>query len=52
MSEAQRIAIEDLKRCVAFFDKVSAASDAERTAVGSDHWDWLESAAKNVATEF
>jgi hypothetical protein len=34
---------------VQFFDRVKKASDAERIAVGQDHWDWLERAARRVA---
>lgn len=52
MTEQQTAAIADLKRAVEFFDKVQVASDAERIAVGSDHWDWIKSAAKNVAANF
>lgn len=42
-------ALADLKRAVVFFDKVKVATQAEKNAVGTDHWDWLEKAARRVA---
>lgn len=41
-------ALADLKRAVEFFDKVKAATGDEKAAVGSDHWRWLEKAARDV----
>lgn len=42
------VAIDRLRQAVDFFDRVKASTAAERTAVGRDHWDWLESAARDV----
>jgi len=42
-------ALADLRRAVEFFDKVKAGTQAEQIAVGQDHWDWLERAARRVA---
>lgn len=42
-------ALDDLKRALAFFDKVKVSTEAEKTAVGTDHWEWLEKAARRVA---
>jgi hypothetical protein len=48
MSEQLKAALSELSEAVQFFDKVNAASEDERIAVGSDHHDWLERAAKKV----
>lgn len=49
--DKQRLATacEEANRAVAFFDKRQASSDADQIAVGSDHWDWLESAVRKCA---
>lgn len=52
MTREQEIALADLRRAVEFFDKVKASTGQERAAVGRDHWDWLESAARNAAEAF
>lgn len=44
-------AIEEMKKALEFFDLVKAAPENERIAVGQDHWDWLESAARRVVGE-
>lgn len=49
MSDELRIAARELARAIKFFDEVRASSEDERIAVGSDHWDWLISAARKVA---
>lgn len=36
----------ELSQALEFFDNVRAAPEEERIAVGTDHWDWLESAAR------
>jgi len=41
----------ELKDAVAFFDRVAGASDDEKIAVGHDHWDRLEAAARAMASE-
>ena len=40
--------LEELESALKFFDKVRQASIDEQIAVSSDHWDWLESAARQV----
>lgn len=42
-------ALAELRRAVEFFDRVNASSAAEKNAVGRDHWDWLEKAARRAA---
>jgi hypothetical protein len=39
---------DELRRAVEFFDRVKAASEDEKIAVGHDHWDRLESAARDA----
>lgn len=47
------IDVSELRRAVEFFDKVQAASEGEKIAVGTDHWDWLLNAARALtATPF
>lgn len=41
-------AIDNLERAIQFFDQVKNALPDERIAVGTDHRDWLESAARDV----
>jgi hypothetical protein len=41
--------LEDLRAALAFFDKVQAGSRDEQIAAGTDHWDWLEKAARRIA---
>lgn len=41
-------ALNDLENAVEFFNKVQAATLEEKQAVGSDHYDWLVSAARGV----
>lgn len=48
----QSQALDELKRAVDFFDKVQVASDAEKTAVGTDHWDWLLKASRDARDAF
>jgi hypothetical protein len=43
-----RVALVELEQALAFFDRVRQSSDEERCAVGADHWDWLEQAARRV----
>ena len=43
------LAADECRRAVEFMDRVRASSDAEKNAVGNDHWDWLERAARKVA---
>lgn len=42
-------AIRKCRNAVEFFDKVKVATEGEKTAVGRDHWDRLESAVRYVA---
>lgn len=44
----QRAAIADLKNALAFYDKVQNGSLDAAIPVGTDHFKWLESAARNV----
>ncbi|WP_338853996.1 hypothetical protein WE348_20425 (plasmid) [Alteromonas macleodii] len=46
--EKQRSAITDLKNALAFFDKVQSGSADDAVAVGTDHYNWLEKAARKV----
>ena len=48
MPEELEIALKNLKDAVAFMDKRNAASEDDKIAVGSDHWTWLETAARDV----
>ena len=41
-------ALKDSSDAIDFFDKVKAASRDEQNAVGTDHWDWLEKAARKA----
>lgn len=41
-------ALADLTRAIEFFDLVKTSTAAEKAAVGSDHWDWLQRAAREV----
>lgn len=43
-------AARNLKAAVEFFDRVEASTETEKLAVGTDHWDWLELAARTVAS--
>lgn len=43
--------VEDLRDAVAFFDRVKGSSQADKIAVGSDHWDRLEKAARKLVAE-
>lgn len=51
--EAKKIEIDidELKESLEFFDKVKQSSQEEQIAVGTDHWNWLETAARKVVTE-
>ena len=42
-------AVQEVRDAVAFVDRVRAATEAEKNAVGTDHWDRLESAARQLA---
>ncbi len=44
----QRAAITDLKNALAFFDQVQGGTADDAVAVGTDHFDWLEKAARKV----
>ena len=44
-----RIAVEEMADAVDFFDSVKASSQTEQIAVGRDHWNRLEAAARAVA---
>lgn len=46
--EKQRLAIADLKNALAFFDKVQGGLADDAVAVGTDHFNWLEKAARKV----
>lgn len=52
LTDEQQSALRNLHEAVRFMDRVRAASNAERVAVGSDHWDWLETAARHVVEQF
>ena len=47
-STATDRAITELAEAIDFMDRVRTASEDDRIAVGSDHWNWLESAARKV----
>lgn len=49
-SDAKHDVLE-LTQALGFFDKVQAASKEDRVAIGNDHWEWLESAARKVIGE-
>tara|TARA_B100000700_G_scaffold311500_2_gene393816 strand:+ start:221867 stop:222712 length:846 start_codon:yes stop_codon:yes gene_type:complete len=40
--------IDELKEALAFYDKVQSGSSADAVPVGTDHYDWLVTAAKKV----
>ena len=40
--------INDLTKALDFYNKVVSCNTDERIAVGTDHWDWLLSAVRNV----
>lgn len=42
-------AIKDLREAVEFLDKVRGATITDQIAAGTDHWDWLERAARRIA---
>lgn len=48
-AEKLRIALQEAADAVDFFDRVKAATGAERTAVGSDHWKRMEAALRDLA---
>lgn len=48
-TESMRVALEEARDAVAFFDRVKAASQDEQIAVGRDHWNRLEAAIRAVA---
>ena len=52
MKSHQESAVQDVHRAVEFLDKVRNASAEEKAAVGTDHWDWLERAARTVCLAF
>lgn len=41
--------ITQLRNAVTFYDKVKASTYNKRTAAGTDHHEWLASAARKVA---
>tara|TARA_Y100000310_G_scaffold248516_1_gene254352 strand:- start:50 stop:499 length:450 start_codon:yes stop_codon:yes gene_type:complete len=41
----QESAVETLREALVFFDNAKSSGDAD--AVGTDHWDWLEKAARD-----
>lgn len=45
----QELALAELREAVEFLDRVLASSPEERAAVGSDHLNWLERAARQAA---
>ena len=52
IAELQTQATRAIRKCrdaVEFFDKLKVATEGEKTAVGHDHWDRLESAVRYVA---
>lgn len=46
--EKRNSAIADLKNALLFFDQVQGGSPDDIVAVGKDHYDWLERAARRV----
>lgn len=44
--------LHELRNAVAFLDKVRAASEDERIAVGQDHWERLEAAARALVSAY
>lgn len=40
--------LAELRNAIAFFDKVKGATEAEKIAVGTNHWDRLEAAARKA----
>lgn len=47
--DALRVAAEEVADAVDFFDRVKAATQDEQIAVGRDHWNRLEAAARRLA---
>lgn len=47
--ERLRIVLREARDAVEFFDKVKGATEAEKIAVGTDHWDRLEAAIRACA---
>jgi hypothetical protein len=43
------LAADECRRAVEFFDRVQSSSGDEKIAVGRDHFDWLERAARRAA---
>lgn len=43
--------LDALEDAIIFFDKVKSASQEEQIAVGTDHWNRLLEAARNVVNE-
>ena len=43
--------IDELRDAIAFLDKVRASRQSEQIAVGTDHWDRLEKAARAAALQ-
>lgn len=48
MKTELELAVGNLRSALDFLDRVQASTGDERTAVGTDHWDWLEKAARRV----
>jgi hypothetical protein len=48
MTYEQEQAIQEIKNAIRFLDRVNNSSEDEKIAVGRDHWDWLETAARKV----
>lgn len=40
--------VREAREAIDFFDRVRSSPDDERIAVGSDHWDWIESVIRKI----
>lgn len=52
MSEELKSQLDWLVRAVDFMDRVRSASEEEKIAVGSDHWNMLEQSARDVVKSY
>lgn len=46
-----KLALVELHAALDFFDRVKAAPERDRIAVGTDHWDRLEAATRGVVAK-
>ena len=49
MNHELSAALAELKKSVEFYEKINTATEAEKIAVGQDHYDWLICSAQKVA---